>query len=152
MPVVISNSSPLIALSGIDQLHILKELWHEVVIPEAVYREVVTNGIGKPGADKAAAACSDWIKVVSVINRSEGEAGVIALGQEIKANLLLLDNREPRMFAKAVGLPVIGTVGIIKLAWQKGFIKRPTDELYKLRINGFWIDDELMAYLKNDMS
>ena len=162
MPVVISNSSPLIALSAIDQLHILKELWHEVVIPEAVYREVVTNGIGKPGADQTAAACGDWIKVVSVINRSEvealqtildeGEAGVIALGQEIKANLLLLDNREPRMFAKAVGLPVIGTVGIIKLAWQKGFIKRPTDELYKLRINGFWIDDELMAHLKNDMS
>lgn len=161
MPLVISNASPLIALSGIDHLNILRELWNEVLIPDAVYKEVVTDGRGKPGADKTAAACGDWIKVISAKNLSEvealqtildeGEAEVIALGQEIKANLLLLDNREPRLFAKSVGLAVIGTVGIIKLAWQKGFIKQPSGELYKLRINGFWIDDELMAHLKKDM-
>src|SRR5208283_4508776 len=127
MPLVISNASPLIALSGIDHLGILKELWDEVIIPQAVYKEVVIEGKGKPGADRTAAICGDWIKVVSVKNRSEvealqtildeGEAEVIALSQELKANLLLLDNREPRMFAKSVGIPVVGTIGIIKLAW-----------------------------------
>lgn len=43
MPVVISNASPLIGLVGIEQLHILRKLWSEIVIPEAVYKEVVVG-------------------------------------------------------------------------------------------------------------
>lgn len=46
----------------------------------------------------------------------EGEAEVVSLGQEMKADLLLLDNREPRLFARTVNLKVMGTVGIIRLA------------------------------------
>jgi len=38
---IISNASPLIGLCSISLLHILKELWNEIIIPEAVYREVV---------------------------------------------------------------------------------------------------------------
>jgi predicted nucleic acid-binding protein len=161
MSVIISNASPLIGLSAIDQLDILKELWTEIIIPEAVYKETVIDGRGKQGADKINAACGDWIKVAAVENRSEvealktildnGEAEVIALGQELKAGLLLLDNREPRIFAKSVGMRVIGTVGVIRLAWQKGIIKKPIDELYKLRLNGFWIDDELIKRFADDI-
>ncbi|MBI4681237.1 MAG: DUF3368 domain-containing protein [Nitrospirae bacterium] len=135
-------------------IHILKELWGRIIIPEAVYIEVVTKGSGKPGASIIADACKDWIEVVTVKNRQEvsalqtvldeGEAEVIALGQEIKADLLLLDNKEPRLFAKTVDLKVIGTVGIIRLAWQKGLIKSPLEELYRLKANGFWIDDSLI--------
>lgn len=154
MPVVISNASPLIGLIGIDLLHILRELWGNIIIPEAVYGEVVIKGSGKPGASIIADACKDWIKVFTVKNRQEvralqtvldeGEAEVIALGQEINAGLLLLDNKEPRLFAKTVDLKVIGTIGIIKLAWQKGLINSPIDELHKLKSNGFWIDDSLI--------
>lgn len=60
MPVVISNASPLIGLVGIEQLHILKELWSEIVIPEAVYKEVVIKGIGKLGANVIEEACKEW--------------------------------------------------------------------------------------------
>ena len=48
MNIVISNASPLIGLSSINCLHILKELWNEIIIPEAVYNEVVVNASGKP--------------------------------------------------------------------------------------------------------
>ena len=54
---IISNASPLIGLCSISLLHILKELWNEIIIPEAVYREVVINGSGKPGASVIADAC-----------------------------------------------------------------------------------------------
>lgn len=74
----------------------------------------------------------------------EGEAEVITLGQEINADLVLLDNKEPRLFARTVNLKVIGTVGIIRLAWQKGLISAPVDELYRLRSSGFWIDEPLI--------
>ena len=162
MTVIISNASPLIVLSGIDRLPILKKLWKEIVIPEAVYKEVVNNGVGKTGAEVVSQACKDWIKVVSVKNSDEvaalrtildeGEAEVIALGQQLKATLLLLDNREPRLFASGVNLKVIGTLGIIKLAWKKGLIDDPITELKKLKSNGFWVSENLVASIINEIN
>lgn len=159
MTIVISNASPLIGLSGINLLPILKDLWSEIIIPDAVYKEIVIDGEGKPGAHSIASACNNWIKVVAVKNKNEvealqtvldkGESEVIAMGQELSADLLLLDNREPRLFARTVGLKVIGTVGIIQLMWQKGLIKDPVKELYRLRIIGFWIDNELIEQVKS---
>ena len=56
---VISNSSPLIALSRIGQLELLRELYGELTVPEGVIQEVSRNGVGQPGADEASTA--DWI-------------------------------------------------------------------------------------------
>lgn len=162
MSVVISNASPLIAFCSINRLQILKLLWKEIVIPKAVYREVVEEGAGKTGADIVSMACKEWIKVVPVENVQEvktlkailddGEAEVIALGQELNAKLLLLDNREPRLFASAANLNLIGTVGIIKLACREGLIEDPLKELQKLRLKGFWITDNLIAKIKDEIN
>ncbi len=57
---------------------------------------------------------------------------VKALGQELNADILLLDNREPRFFARTVNLKVIGTIGIIKLAWQRDLVKEPLKDLHNL--------------------
>ena len=37
---VVVNTTPLIALSHVGRLDILKELYGEIIIPEAVYREL----------------------------------------------------------------------------------------------------------------
>ncbi len=58
---VVSNASPLIGLSRINQLHLLKKLWEKIVIPDAVYKEAVTDGAGKFGAKSISEACQDWI-------------------------------------------------------------------------------------------
>lgn len=154
MSLIISNASPLIGLCHLQQLHLLKALWSEITIPQAVYKEVVLADATKPGAHAVKEACQDWIHVVSAQNISEvqvlqaildeGEAEAIALGQELHADLIILDNREPRIFAQKVGLKVIGTVGIIKLAWQKGFIQNPVEELRRLQRHSFWIDNALI--------
>jgi len=39
--IVISNSSPLIALSRIQQLSIIKHLFKTIYIPESVFQEIV---------------------------------------------------------------------------------------------------------------
>ena len=158
--IVISNASPLIGLCRINRLHLLRDLWSNILIPEAVYQEVVVHGSGRPGAQSVANACRDWIQVRTVSNRCEvealqailddGEAEAIALGQELQANLLLLDNREPRLFAKKVGLPVMGTVGILRFAWQKGLLGSPGDELSELQRKGFWIDDALIEQIRRE--
>lgn len=61
---VVSNSSPLIILSGGGHLGLLRELYATVVIPTEVYAEVVTGGGSRAGAVEVAAA--DWIEVRQV--------------------------------------------------------------------------------------
>jgi len=41
---LICNTGPLVALSIIDQIHILKRLFEFVAVPEAVHREILEGG------------------------------------------------------------------------------------------------------------
>jgi len=98
---VVSNASPLINLARIDQLDLLRQLYGEVWIPEAVYREVVEEGAGQAGAEEVRAA--SWIKTRDVSNKAlvqalryeldAGEAEAIALALVMQADLLLMDER-----------------------------------------------------------
>ena len=70
MPAV-SNSSPLIYLSALQDLHLLHELLGAIAIPSAVYREVVVDGKGQPGASEVEQALGDWIAIVEVEDRAQ---------------------------------------------------------------------------------
>ena len=154
MKKVISNASPLIALSNIKQLELLERLFKKIIIPEAVYKEVVEEGKSKPGALEVKNAIGKWIEVKNIKNSNEvnalramldyGEAEVIVLAQEIKADLLILDNKEPRFFAKHLGFNLIGTLGTLILAYKKGFLKNPIEKIFELREKGFYISDRLL--------
>lgn len=126
---VVSNSTPLIALSRIQKLDLLKEYFSVVSIPEEVYDEVVTRGGVLYGATEVSQA--SWIHVVSVENRTavdalclnldRGEAEAIVLAREIDA-LLIIDDRDGRNAASTLGVPVTGTVGVLLMAAQDGII------------------------------
>lgn len=151
---IISNASPLIALSNIGQLELLNKLFQKVIIPKAVYQEVVDEGRDRPGTVEVKKAVNKWIEVKEVKNLDEvktlralldyGEAEVIVLAQEIKADLLILDNKEPRIFAKHLGFSLIGTIGVLILAYEKGFLKNPIEKIFELREKGFYISDRLL--------
>ena len=53
---VVSNSTPLIALSRINKFGLLKGYFGEVYIPKEVYEEVVTRGGNLFGAEEVASA------------------------------------------------------------------------------------------------
>lgn len=84
---IVSNASPLINLARIGKLDLLRELYGELLVPKAVWQEVVVKGGGQPGADEVRAAT--WIKTHAVTNRQlvqalqqdldAGEAEAIAL-------------------------------------------------------------------------
>jgi predicted nucleic acid-binding protein len=149
---VISDSSPLIALSRIGQLELLHGLYREVTLPQAVFQEVTQNGTGQPGADEVSAA--EWILAVEVSDRpfvgslrrdlGEGEAEAIALAVELKADLLVVDDLLARQVAHSLGLVFVGTVGVLLEARQKGLlseIKPCLDDLIDLA--GFRVSGEL---------
>lgn len=65
--IVISDSSVLINLAWIKQLELLPQLYGEVVVPTAVWQEVVEEGAGKPGAEELKTA--DWLQVQEPKNK-----------------------------------------------------------------------------------
>jgi len=139
---VVSNSGPLISLSSIHQLDLLRHLFGKVCIPEAVYHEVVTVGGSRPGS--CGVRNAEWIRKRSVempitaamlLDKLDpGETETIFLAIEMKADYVLLDEQLARRKAFRIGLPVIGTLGILLLAKKSGHIDSVSfllDELEK---------------------
>ncbi|MEF8824681.1 MAG: DUF3368 domain-containing protein [Desulfohalobiaceae bacterium] len=142
---VVSNSSILIGLSAIERLDLLQYRFpEEIIIPGAVWNEVVETGQGMPGAKQVSQA--DWIIPQNVQNNvgalslqsylDYGEAEVIALGQEIGANLLLLDEKSARNVAARLGHSVLGTVGVLIWARRSGLLPNLSHELELLQQKG----------------
>ncbi|MBI4492705.1 MAG: DUF3368 domain-containing protein [Chloroflexi bacterium] len=150
-----SDSSPLIHLAAIGRLELLRDFHQDITIPPAVWREVVEQGIGRPGAAEVEAARrAGWLHVVAPTNQSlvhllqryldDGEAEAIALAVEQGADLVLLDEADARQLAEVFGLAKTGVIGILMRAKREAKIASLRAELDRLRAHtGFWIDDLL---------
>ncbi len=142
---IISNSSVLIALSTIDQLPLIPLRFPEgILIPRAVWCEVVETGKGQFGADEVSSAT--WITVcevkdsplLSLLQREldYGESEAIALCVEKEADIILLDEKYARRKAQHIGLTVLGTVGILIWAKRNGCINSLGTQLNILQTTG----------------
>lgn len=137
--IVVSNSTPIIALARIGRLHILHDLFTTISIPDAVFTEVSADVKKRSGSSEVLK--SHWIQTM-VVTRSDiinflsvsvdaGEAEAIALARETKADLLLIDDKEGRKIAESIGVAITGTVGLL-LRYYKGqpdAFKKALDEL-----------------------
>lgn len=151
--IIVSNSTPLIALDAIVSLGLLKSLFVTVHIPEAVYDEIVIAGTGKAGASAVATAV--WISRHNVANQTDvaaliannsldvGESEAIVLAQELKADFILLDDRTARREAQRLGLNVLGTVGVLLRAKDKSLIQEVKPLLDALLNVGIYLDNNL---------
>ena len=156
---IVSNASPLIALIRIGQLDLLRQLYSEILIPEAVWHEVVVEGADQPGV-KAVSSAS-WIVRRTVTNRAlvhglqqeldAGEAEAIALAVEMNDALLLMDERLGRDTARHFGIRYTGAVGILIEAKHKGFIPAIRPHLDALRdLAGFRVSEALYQRVLHD--
>lgn len=129
--IVISDASPVINLANVGHLDLLRQLYTRVIIPEAVYREIVIAGSGRPGA--AEVQSSPWIESRRATNYElldafkqqlgPGELEAIALAAELGADLLLLDERKARGVAANLGLNIVGLLGVLVEAKRRGFVQ-----------------------------
>ena len=141
----VSNSSVLIALSSIGQLELINQRFSDgVFIPQAVWKEVVETGSGRPGANQVANA--SWLTIFPVNNLhlvsllrlelDEGESEAIALSLEQPNSAILLDEKNARRVAKRMNLSPLGTVGILIWAKQNGLISTLKEQLDALQTVG----------------
>ena len=127
---IVSNSSPLVCYAKIGRLDLLRVLFEHVIIPPAVYTEVVVRGANRPGA--ADIANATWIQTQALAqphlvesiggHLDHGEAEAIALALEIHQRNILIDDDDGRTIAKRQGLSVIGSVGVLLLARSAGLL------------------------------
>lgn len=160
--IAIADSSVLISLSSIGHLHILRARFEDgIIVPAAVWREVVDHGHGRPGSRRVADV--EWISVKKARDGSfnqylqtqldEGEAEVISLAREIDADLLLLDEREARQVAEKLGISVLGTIGLLIWGTQQGLIDELKVVLDELTSDGnFHISQNLYNYALEQVS
>ena len=149
---MISNSSPLIFLSKIGFLHLLKELFGTVVIPQEVKDEVVVQGkIGVSVIEEAIQ--QGWILVQQAsslldLPLGKGETAAITLARK-NGDSLLLDDFRGISTAKIYGIPVLRTTSILIIAFQKGKIskKELLEGLPRLVEAGYYIHPAEYALL-----
>ena len=109
-----TDAGPLIYLSVLGRLPLLRDLFVEVLAPDAVYEEVVLHGHGLPGANETKAAIeSGWLRRAVVQNKAlvdalpgeldAGEAEAIALARELGLRWILMDDRSGRAKARLMG-------------------------------------------------
>ncbi len=148
--VTVSNTTPLIALAAIDQINVLQQLYGEIVIPPAVEAELAA------GSDKIAVPIdtATWIRTVPlqdarranlIVGLDRGEAEVLALAQDLSADLVLLDERLARRYARRAGLALSGTLGVLVKAKQQGVIAAVAPLTQALRESGIYLSESVVA-------
>jgi len=148
--IVVSDTSPIIALQRIGHLHLLPTIFGRVVIPPAVHQELefaVHHGLNFGEIDQ-----SNWLEIHRVSNQFKiielqqvldtGESEAIALALELNADFILIDEKEGRAIATQEGIQVIGVLGILLRAKKTGLIDTIEPLLDQLVAQaGFWIAD-----------
>ena len=152
---VVSNSSPIIHLAKIDQLHLLEGLFGEIIIPEAVYKECIIEGKGRSEVSRILKA--SWLRMVPVQNQilvkllnseiDQGESEAITLALETNASLILLDDADAREKARLYKLQITGIIGVLLRSKKSGNIESLAPILDRLRNTGFWLSDKIITRL-----
>lgn len=152
--VVISDTSPLRYLILIGQADLLPALYSEVLIPEAVSDELNQPATPEP-VRRWIAHRPAWLQVVPLTARpaavslpdlDSGEHDAILLALHLKADLVLMDEREGVEEARRLGLTVTGTLGILDRAAERDLIELSL-AIARLRQTNFRVDPGLLDRL-----
>lgn len=142
--IVVSDTTAISNLLSIGSVDLLRRLFDRVLVPTAVYAELLAWHDEPP----------DWLEVMPARDAGRvadfhqsvhaGEAEAIALALEVHPDWLLIDDSDGRILARQCGLSVMGLLGCLLLAKQRGFITQARDLLDRLQNEaGFYLNEEL---------
>jgi len=139
----VSNTTPIISLSSIGKIEILRDVFQEIIIPQAVYDEIkAKKGYGYHSVD------SSFIKVQSIRARDHklllsnsldlGEAQTIVLAKEITADNVIIDENLGYTVAKDYNLNVVRTLSILLKAKEEKIISEVKPLIEEMVAKGRW--------------
>ena len=147
--VVVSDTTAITNLLKVKLLLIIKGLYGQILIPRAVYDELVALSAQKKIIDS-----HNWIRIVEIKNQvlykelrqslDKGESEAIVLALEMNSDFLIIDEAKRRRIARSYGIRIIGLLGILILAKEEGLIPHVKPYLEELRDKmGFRVSDRL---------
>ena len=143
---IIGDSSALVALATMDRLDLLEKIFGKLYVPQAVYDEVSISY--KAQSVKLKEFLANKVEVVNLdiskMGLGQGELEAIALYKNKEADFLLIDDRRAKNFAKLNGINVIGSLGVMILAKDKGLIELIREDLEKLLDSNLFISQSLI--------
>ncbi len=156
--IIVSNTGPIIALSKVGYINLLKEVGKEVRIPPVVHREL----LGKIGneSEYIDRALNDFVQVTEIssfdkkveiiaADLDEGEKQAIGLaftyGKDV---LLLMDDYAGRNAAKKLNITTSGVIGLLIMAKERKLVKEVGKIIEEMRYQGYWLSDELINIAK----
>lgn len=152
--IVVSDTSPLSYLAAVGGIEWLPFLFEEVVCPPEVIAECLHERA--PSELRSwARSLPAWLRVVPVpagarpldtdMLLDSGETAALLLARELKADLLLMDERKGRTVAGKLGISVTGTLGVLVEASRRGLVDFDAAVgLLKTRTN-FRADDSVIS-------
>ena len=127
--IVVADTTPLNYLVQIDEVQILPHLFGSVLIPVGVIQELRADGAQAmvcswandlPARVVVAEAHAFVLNSLPKLGRGESEAIAVALS--LGADIAVIDDGPARRLAKARGLAVAGTLGLLKEAADEGLL------------------------------
>ncbi len=150
--IIFSNTTPLIALSAIQQLDLLPALFNKIYVVDTVVNECARGGkIVVPNLAKLT-----WLQMVDhknypknslLLSLDDGEKHTLEAALYQQADYVIIDERQGRNLAKNLGLNVIGTLGILLKAKQQNKILSFVDCVRGMQKRGLRYNNQLVAQL-----
>ncbi len=165
---VVSNAGPLMALSKLNALYLLRALYGRVHIPRSVYDEVITAGIRQGYEDARRLAFflrqEEWLPEdvdpamitadLLQAHLDTGERDTLALATASGKALVLMDETLGREMARDLGLTVRGSLGVLIEAWQQSLISADQLRFYlaeMARRQDIWVSYTLVERLLREL-
>ena len=147
-----ADSSPIISCARANKFGLLRDIYSSIVIPPAVYEEIVIRGHGKPGYDVVKNALDVWLAILKPVDVAfvdtlkkrfgDGESEAIILAKELNLRLLI-DEGKAISEAKKYGIKIRSTLTMLLEAKNRGLIHSVRKELNDLIDSGFRCSDDL---------
>ena len=143
------NASPLIVLAKINHQHLLPQLADEILIPQAVLAEINAGPTGDPARQFLATSPLSVAEVtpdpvVVAWDLGTGEVAVLSHALTHRGWTAVVDDGAARRCARALGIPLLGTLGLVLRARLAGHIPAAVPVLRAIQAQGFRLDDEVI--------
>lgn len=147
--IVVSDASPMNVLVRIGHVGVLPELFHHVLVPPAVVAE--RSHVRTPIEVRTwIATAPAWLETRAPTQvdptldfDDPGESEAISLAVELRADLLLVDDRKARRAAVQRGLATTGLIGVLELAAARGLVDM-RNAFVRLRTTDFRISERIL--------
>ncbi len=150
--IVFTNTTPLIALAGIGQLDLLRELFGRIRVVQEVADECAAGGkILVPSLNSV-----PWVDIIEstsptlpglLLELDKGEKHTLDMAKKMFADWVIIDERIGRDLAEYIGLKVTGTLGVLLKAKRQGLIASFKDAVDEMQANGIYYNALLLERL-----